>query len=78
MAGSRVVNLRANSFNPHPKPAPRVLKQRADGVASDGKRIEGIVREDLEIVAVIAVQSVFGSNPEETVTGLQDGENHAL
>jgi len=58
----------------HPDRSGAILEKALDLAVAQRRRIVGLVPKDLEIVAVVAIQAILGSDPEETTTI----EQHAL
>ena len=59
------------------RPVASFLKT-SDVIGGYARWIRTIVMEDEKIVAVIAIQTVFGADPQETNPVLQDAQNAAL
>jgi hypothetical protein len=49
-----------------------------DFIVGDGKRIEIIVGIHLKAVAIVAVQTVLGGNPQKIVSAFEDAKDHTL
>ena len=61
-----------------PDQTPVVFKHVGDLTAANGKGVERILGKYFKSGAVVAVQSVIGRDPEETVAAWQDVIDHAL
>src|SRR5579859_446283 len=61
-----------------PQPTLPIFVQRRDFIILETLRIPRIVSEDDECVSVIAVQTLFGTKPEEAYVILEDGLYCAL
>ena len=62
----------------YPNPTPAVLENGPYFTARNGIWIERVRRKNFKAAAVVAVQPVLGSNPDEAIPALQDVEHHAL
>ena len=55
-----------------------ILKERENVVDADAIGIFGIIFINLEVVPIIAVQTILCAKPHKPFTVLKDGRNHAL
>ena len=62
----------------NPYPAATVFVQAIYVSFGNWKRIKGVGREYLEAGAVVAVQPILGTDPDKTVTALDDIKHQTL
>ena len=77
-AGLRIEHIGAIVHRTDPDAAQMVFEQGLDLIAGHGKRIERIIMVHPEIIAVVAIQSVFGGKPEKAFFILQQVIDHPL
>ena len=73
-----VKKLEPLTVTANPKPATAVLKQGTNRIIRQRPGGLGFVAPYFEIVAVVAVEAVFGGNPKESIPRLEDVIDHAL
>jgi hypothetical protein len=59
----------------HPRP---ILRQRGDPIVRQAARLHSIVDVAMNFVAVVAIQSVLGPEPEESLRILENRHHRAL
>ena len=73
-----VESIEASTSCPDPEQACFVFVETPDEVAAQGVGIIGIFLDYSEAVAVVFVQTVFGTKPHEPLAVLQNAHNRAL
>src|SRR5690606_4810138 len=78
VAGAGVVAVEARLEGPHPEDSLAVLVDALEVVVGEAVGVVRIVAQDAEAVAVVAVEPVFGGEPEEADPVLEDALDDAL
>lgn len=73
-----IINIQTGILRACPYPAFFVFEQLQDRIAAKAMDIVWFIGENIEVVAIVPVQSIFGRHPYKALLVLQDVENHSL